>query len=263
MTLQRPAPRVVRARNLDPTVDNKIHDDDVARRFGFAGALVPGVELFAYLTNPLVRAWGPDFLADGAIDVRFRRPVYDGEDVVASAEPAEDGGWRLALVGPEGDARATGSARRQGDGSPADLSGFQDTAPRHPLPPADPTSLAVGPMGSVREPVDAQSHARYLDGIDEDLEVYRDGGVVHPGALLRLVNALLVRNVTLGPWIHTASSCRFLGLARVPTQLVAHGRVTDNYERNGRWWVRYDALVLAGADPVMLVDHTAIYRLEG
>ncbi|MDQ1672325.1 MAG: hypothetical protein QOC98_887, partial [Frankiaceae bacterium] len=27
--------------------ENKIHEDDVARRFGFSGALVPGVELFA------------------------------------------------------------------------------------------------------------------------------------------------------------------------------------------------------------------------
>ena len=36
---------------------NKIHDDDGAQRFGFTGALVPGVELFARITTPLVAAW--------------------------------------------------------------------------------------------------------------------------------------------------------------------------------------------------------------
>lgn len=29
--------------------DNKIHDDATARRFGFSGGLVPGVEVFAYM----------------------------------------------------------------------------------------------------------------------------------------------------------------------------------------------------------------------
>jgi hypothetical protein len=34
----------VRAFNLAAASENKIHDDTVARRFGFRGALVPGVE---------------------------------------------------------------------------------------------------------------------------------------------------------------------------------------------------------------------------
>lgn len=52
-------PYAVVARNIDPHADNRIHDDDVAQRFGFTGALVPGVEVFAYATSPLVAAWGP------------------------------------------------------------------------------------------------------------------------------------------------------------------------------------------------------------
>ena len=35
---------------------NEIHE--VARGHGFSGALVPGVELFARTTTPLVAAWG-------------------------------------------------------------------------------------------------------------------------------------------------------------------------------------------------------------
>lgn len=262
MELDSPVPYRVEARNLDPTVANKIHDDEVARRFGFTGALVPGVELFAYLTHPLTAAWGADFLAGGAIDVRFRRPVYDGDEVVATAEPDDTGGWRLLLAGPDGDERAVGSAwDRVGESAP-DLSAFTETAIVDPLPPADAASLAPGPMGTVRQTVDRSAHEGYLTAIAEQLPLYSEEQIVHPGALLRMVNALLVRNVVLGPWIHTASRCRFLGVGRVPTELVAHGRVRETYDRNGRSWVRYDAVVLAESQPVMVVDHTAIYRLE-
>jgi len=255
-----PEPYLVRARNIDPTSENKIHDDDVARRLGFSGALVPGVELFAYLTHPLVAAWGEDFLAGGRVDVRFRRPVYDGEDVVASATPGEDGSFDLTLTGPDGVVRSVGRAWPRHDGV-LDADAFRPTPLPSPLPPADERSLRPGPIGTVTEPVDDLSLRRYLDAVSESHPLYADKGVVHPGALLRLVNAILVRNVVLGPWIHTASSCRFLAVARVPTTLVAHARVTGNEERGGHRYVHYDALVLAEDTPVMRVEHTAIYEI--
>ena len=98
-------PYAVVARNIEPASDNRIHADDVAQQFGFTGALVPGVDLFAYLTMPLVATWGPTWLAGGRIDVRFRRPVYDGERVEIVG-PADE----LRMNGPDGVPRAVGSA---------------------------------------------------------------------------------------------------------------------------------------------------------
>ena len=51
----------VEAYNLSAASENKIHDDTVARRFGFQGGLVPGVEVYGYMTNPAVRHFGPDW----------------------------------------------------------------------------------------------------------------------------------------------------------------------------------------------------------
>ena len=48
----------VQARNLSHASENKIHDDDVARRFGFQGGLVPGVEVYAYMTHLPAARWG-------------------------------------------------------------------------------------------------------------------------------------------------------------------------------------------------------------
>ena len=253
-----PTSYTVRARNLAPDSDNKIHDDEVARRFGFTGALVPGVEVFAYATQPFAAAWGEDFLTRGLMDMRFRRPVYDGEDV--TVEPKENDGYDVTLVGPDGEARAVGHAALGEAAHEVDLSHYVETPITQPTPPADATSLAVGTrLGTVREQVTPEGHDAYLHGIGETLPLYQR--FVHPGALLRMVNAVLFRNVAMGPWIHTGSSCRYVAAAPVPTTLTAHGVVTDRYERNGKSYVRFDALVLAGERPVVEVDHVAIYDL--
>jgi hypothetical protein len=252
----------VQARNIDPTSDNKIHDDDVARQLGFSGALVPGVELFAYLTHPLVEAWGLDFLQHGRIDVRFRQPVYDGELVVAHAAATSGADVQLELRGPDGSVRSVGQAAEQSSRG-VDLDRFSESPLPSPLPAATVEALPPGALGTVTEAIDDAAADTYLAAIGETLPIYGKERVMHPGGLLRLVNAVLMRNVQLGPWIHTASRCDLLGIARVPTTLRARGNVTETFERNGNEYVRYDTLVLSDDRPVMHVEHTAIYAVQG
>ena len=53
-----PAGYRVQACNLSHASENKIHDDEIARRFGFQGGLVPGVEVYAYMTHLPAARWG-------------------------------------------------------------------------------------------------------------------------------------------------------------------------------------------------------------
>ncbi|MGY2129763.1 hypothetical protein [Blastococcus sp. SYSU DS0617] len=228
---------------------NKIHDDDVARQFGFTGALVPGVELFARITTPLVAAWGEEWLSGGRVGVRFRRPVYDGEELLVELA---DG--RLTATGADGEVRCVGSAGRTADRP--DLTGFAEVPAAGQV--ADPV---VGPFGSVSEVVPVEQNEWYLDAVGEPLDLYRENAWAHPGMLVKAVHRLLTRNVALGPWIHTASDCRFLGVARLPALVTSHGRVTSVGRRGSNDEVRYDALVLADGEPVLHVEHTALYRL--
>src|SRR5436309_713318 len=80
----------------------------VARRFGFHGALVPGVEVYAYMAHMPVARWGRAWLESGAAECRFRKPVYDG--AIARVTANEENG-RLALTVESGSARcASGHA---------------------------------------------------------------------------------------------------------------------------------------------------------
>ena len=107
-----PAPYDVRAFNQAAASENKIHDDAVAQRFGFKGALVPGVTVFAYMAHQPVARWGRAWLEGGAAECRFRKPVYDGEMVHVSA--ASEGALRSVAL-------SRGDRIRYRDGAPGYL----------------------------------------------------------------------------------------------------------------------------------------------
>ena len=101
----------VEAFNTATTSSNKIHDDTVAREYGFRGGLVPGVDVYAYMTHLPADRWGLEWLGGGTMSARFVQPVYDGERVTVHGEVV-GGGMTLSVTGPDGSVRATGRAER-------------------------------------------------------------------------------------------------------------------------------------------------------
>lgn len=77
--MRQPITWQINASNLAEHARNPIHTDVGAQAAGFPRALVAGVTTYAYLTHPLIVAWGQDWLHNGGGEVRFRRPVFDGD----------------------------------------------------------------------------------------------------------------------------------------------------------------------------------------
>ena len=102
------APYTVEAFNTAKVSENKIHDDEVAKKFGFGGGLVPGVDVYAYMTHQPVARWGRAWLEHGTAECRFSKPVYDGDHVTVSA--AETGGNLDIKLECRGVLCATGAA---------------------------------------------------------------------------------------------------------------------------------------------------------
>lgn len=253
----------VEAYNLSAASENKIHDDSVARRFGFQGGLVPGVEVYAYMMNPAVRHFGPDWLERGGAECRLLKPVYDGRRAEVTAEPAGDDGLALK-VESEGILCATGSASI-GSVAPAPSPARYAVAalPAYDArPDAAPEVLPDGAvLGTFEQIIDPAEQSRYLLDVREPLEIYAQEKIVHPGWILRLANRALSMNVKLGPWMHVGSRVRNLAVARYGDHLAARARVTRAYEHKGHLFVDIDVLVTR-ADGVGLthIDHTSIYR---
>ena len=99
----------VSAYNTSRKSDNKIHDDAVARRYGFGGGLVPGVDVIAYMMHVPIAKWGRAFLERGLIEARFVKPVYDGE--IAEVGCEERDGVLLLRVESRGEPCAPAARR--------------------------------------------------------------------------------------------------------------------------------------------------------
>src|SRR5712692_8562335 len=65
--------------------ENKIHEDDLARQYGFKGGLVPGVTVYGWMTHPVVEALGLSWLEGGTFETGFARPIYYEEPAVIRA----------------------------------------------------------------------------------------------------------------------------------------------------------------------------------
>jgi len=254
------APYQVVAFNTAHDSENKIHDDATARRFGFGGGLVPGVDVYAYMTHMPVARWGRAWLEHGTSECRFAKPVYDGDHVTVGA--TETAGSLDIKLECRGVLCATGAAALPTPVAPPPLSDFEQIAERASRPPADDTSLPVGAWLGI-EPIEATPElaAEYLGNVRETLPLYAREGLVHPVVVLRMCNFALTRNVTFGPWMHVGSKIQNFAAARVGDSLGVRAQITGNYEHKGHLFVDIDALVLAdNSRPIARVAHVSIYR---
>src|SRR5690349_1805310 len=189
----------VSAFNTAKQSENKMHDDTVARRFGFSGGLVPGVDVMAYMMHMPVEKWGRAFLERGLIEARFVKPVYDGENVDLRA--SESDGVLAIEVESRGEVCATGSASLPTSVpafSPVDFKAVSAVAERKPV---DASSYEIGKwLGTAPRAWAGESAKDYLADVRETDPIYLREGLGHPGMLQRVMNRVLVDNAILGPW---------------------------------------------------------------
>ncbi len=257
----------VNAYNTATESENRIHANDVAKDFGFRGGLVPGVDVYAYMTHPPASRWGLPWLEHGSMSARFLKPVYDGEWVtveMSDQEETADGPSATITVHDErGDLCAAGSAGLPPGPPPAiDVAAYPSAPlPEHAPPASAAALLAADPMGSLEGGFHLEHAPSYLDDVREALPVYLDEAIAHPGWLLRTANFILATNVVLGPWIHVESAVRHLGLVRDGDRISTRGRPRSVFERKGHQLVTLDVLIVANdTTPVMHIEHTAIYE---
>ena len=264
----------VTARNTAADSENKMHDDAVASEFGFRGGLVPGVTVYAYMTVPVVRHFGIDWLEGGAMKVRLLQPFYDGEPAVIRAEASGGSDHLTVKVKAErqnGELCAAAEASLSADRSNAlpspieDVTDFGDA----PAPAADERpqatsdSLRAGTIfGAVSEKLDLDSiGGSLLRKIEERLPVYYGSeAVAHPILMLSLANRILMQNRRLGPWIHASSELLNCGLAHNGETLTIKGQVHDCFERKGHEFVVLDLVIFSDHRLIQKVRHTAIYK---
>ena len=178
----------VEAYNTAKLSENKMHDDTVAKRFGFSGGLVPGVDVMAYMMHLPVAKWGRAFLERGLIEARFVKPVYDGE--IADVTATESDGVLTIEVESRGQLCATGTASLPASAPSLSLADYSEVAAVAERKPVNEASYQVGKwLGTVPRAWAGEAAQEYLTDVRERDPIYTKEGLGHPGLLQRVMQS--------------------------------------------------------------------------
>jgi acyl dehydratase len=254
--------RVV-ARNYVADSENRIHSDDIARRYGFHGALVAGVAVYGHLTYPLVREFGTRWLGHSVSTVRFLKPAYDGETLAISLA-REDGAGHLATCRNADGVLLAELRSSMPDVLPEAMDPGVFAAPSKSRERPEMTWDTVAPLQPF-EPwhwqITEDRNQTFASQVADDLPVYHEAA--HPHWLLAVANQALVREYVMPAWIHVGSEIRMHRLLKVNETVEVRAVPLEKWERKGHQFIRLYLSYARDDELTTEIFHTAIFRVAG
>jgi hypothetical protein len=242
-----------------------IHDDTVAQRYGYQGALVPGIIICGHSMPTLVERWGLDWLKRGRIAMKHVRPGFDHDRLSACFRYGTDeNGETCEIVVMRGDTvLAVGDAAMA-----AVVPQLPSDFPRQTLPIPAQLPLAEPDVLKPGQPI--FTNTVNMDKAEHDLTLSRIGGVsgdwpygsIHPVAYQHLTSHDAISSFQYStPGIHVSGDTQMLDWAEPGETLSSSGRVVAVYERKGHHYFDTEQLVqTADGRPVALCRRSVIYR---
>jgi acyl dehydratase len=248
------------ARNFSTASDNKIHSDEIARRYGFRGALVPGVAVWGHLTHPLAERFGEEWLSRSINETRFFKPAYHDDLLTISLEEG-DSGFLVQCHDQEGtllaDVRTT-----LPDTLPAPENSKVFDAPARTAERVEmnwDTVIEHEPFPEWHFQIITDENHRYAEQISDELPIYRH--LAHPHWLLSAANQALVREYVMPAWIHVGSEIRFRELLRVGDTVAVNAVPLEKWEKKGHQFIRLYLTFSRLGVLTTEIFHTAIFRV--
>lgn len=263
-TLVQTMPYQVHTHNTSSASENRMHSDDVARQFGFKGGLVPGVTVFAHMTQPLVARYGEAWLARGVADVSFAKPAYEGELLSIHPTDTGDGTHVLTCLNQQGIELARMHASLRNAVVQPDARG--DIAPAPPIaerPEVTWDLMDIGtPFPALHWSPTRDENIQWCDDCRDALPLYGDGTtpLLHPGLILRQANFILRKRFIIPAWIHTASRITFFEALRAGADYDVLAIPEEKWNHKGHEFVRLYVAVRCTQHTVAEIRHTAIFR---
>lgn len=260
--------------NQVPDSDNRIHSDELARAYGFTGALVPGVTISSCLIHPAVMAWGLDWLSRGHAHVVVKSPLYDLAPFRVEVSDATDHSYEARLRTED----------RLSAWATVILPG---AVPEAPLIRNDPlmTEDCQAPVAN-RKTMEAlktdgcRAHrfqwqadhemARYLRDQEHMAPLLRtdgqpgSGGFANMAFLLGCANRHFAAVAQMSPWIHLETRSQNFSAVAMNTPLISEMSIVDLFERKGHEFAdcRFNLFNADSGECVCTVEQRAIYQLR-
>lgn len=248
------------ARNYSEASENRIHSDEIARRYGFRGALVPGVAVYGHMTRPLVECYGERWLGHSTSSVRFLQPAYDG-DTLQIRRTEDETGEHVQCTNAEGTLLASLDSTLPGRLPDLEDQSCFDGAEKSPDR-VDMTweNVTVGQrFRAWHWQITEDGNQTYARQVSDDLAIYRFAA--HPHWILSTANTALTREFVMPAWIHVGSEIRFREQLKAGDTVKISALPVDKWERKGHQFVKLYLAYSRDTTVTTEIFHTAIFRV--
>ncbi len=252
---------------------NRMHADDLPKKLGFRGAFVLGVGLYGYMTRALVAVLGESWLGRAVIEVKFLRPVCVADRI------------RVETVAVPAAGADTFEVTMYNETAQNEISATMRTSVPDPFPAVDATAdenpnewegpvtqrrtwdtVIVGKAyRSLRATLARGDNEHWLNVLDDDLPIYRDGAhpPIHPAQVLRQVQ-LGYNNQFIGESaVHSASRAVVRRMLRVGDPVHLLTVPLEKWEKKQNHWLTIYCAVRSRGEVCAEIFHTQIIRLRG
>jgi len=260
------------ARNYASTHENRIHSDEVAAKFGFKGALVPGVTVFGLTSIPITTTHNDSWLSGHTLHTRFLKPAYHN-DTLTVFTTNEGSKTDAQCMNADGELLCTlqvvpGVAASQLHDHGFDLTIQPVASTRENRPEITSDSIKVDQPFPVRpwQPT-LDENARYAAEVDDTHSVFSASAanssqpLVHPHLLLSQANMVLMDEFEMPAWMHVGSEVRLHSPLLVNCDYRVFAKPIKQWERKGHEFVTIYMAFERNGTAMTEVLHTAIYRI--
>lgn len=265
--------------NQVPDSDNRIHSDELAREYGFTGALVPGVTISCYLAQPAVQAWGLHWLEHGAVHATIKSPVYDERDFRVEVAPQPPANRYHAQLFSEDRLCATAEVWLP------DALEVEPEFQHHPLM-SDDYSAPVAEREVMEKLQQRGCMAKsFLWSADHEMATYLrnqgdmpvllqtppgatgeqpDRGYANMSFLLGCANRHFAAVARMSPWIHLEVRAQNFRAVPLHTSLISEMTITDLFSKKGHEFADcvFNLFMADTRQCVCSIQQRAIYRMR-
>ena len=252
----------VTARNFSDSHENRMHSDDVAKRYGFSGALVPGVAVYGHLSYPLVEHYGVKWLESGHDSLRLLKPAYHEDELTLQLQNTH-GLVQSSALNTEGVLLATAT----------------ELAPEQSLNPYDsPHAIQEAPIKAAGRPeiswenvvpgerlkpwvldTSSQANTQFTQQISDNNPLYKT--YIHPHLIAGAANSVLTAEYTMPAWIHVGTQTLRHKAIHVDDEISVDSIVTKTWQRKGHSFL--EVYIQLQRDNLLTTEmlHTAIFEV--
>ena len=267
-------PYTVIAHHASQDSHNRMHRDGLPQQLGFRGAFVLGVANYGNMTRALVSHFGEAWLGRAVTDVKFVKPVCEGDRLRIETLP---------VAGREHERAFEVTAYNASMGN--EVAAHMTTAAPAPFPKVDAAAALApneweGPVTqrrtwdnivighayrSLRLELGFQDNAYWQTVLEDDLPLYRQGAraPLHPAHVLRLVQ-LGYNNQFIGDnAVHSSSRAVIRRMLRVGDRVHILTVPLQKWEKKQNHWLTVYCAVRVDGEVCAEVFHTQIIKLRG